>query len=233
MQEAYSLATESARKRAGRGKKHYDKRVRSSALKAGDRVLARNLTPRGRLGKLRSFWEKDVHIVVKRHGDSSPVYDVKPEIGTGAICTLHRNHLLVCDFLQPDTWEDLPQITRNRPYAQHTRNTAASSNDDDDDDVESDDDLPHSVPDGGVRQNIGEPNMVFDHGCWSLLCQCVPAPSLKFLLTLDSCILEKVLRYLPLASYLQYLCGWYHKLFLFSQIIVLKLKICCIFDLTC
>ena len=54
MQEAYSLATESARKRAGRGKKHYDKRVRSSALKAGDRVLVRNLTPRGGPGKLRS-----------------------------------------------------------------------------------------------------------------------------------------------------------------------------------
>ena len=157
MQEAYSLATESARKRAGRGKKHYDKRVRSSVLKAGDRVLVRNLTPRGGPGKLRSFWEKDVHIVVKRHGDSSPVYDVKPEIGTGAIRTLHRNHLLVCDFLQPDTWEDLPQITRNRPYAQHTRNTTASSSDDDDDDVESDDDLPHSVPDDGVRQNTGDP----------------------------------------------------------------------------
>ena len=66
--------------------------------------------------------------------------------------------------------------------------------------------------------------MVFDHSCRSLLCQCVLAPSLKFLLTLDSCILEKVLRYLPLASYLQYWCGWYHKLFLFSQIIALKVK---------
>ena len=224
MQEAYSLATESARKRAGRGKKHYDKRVRSSALKAGDRVLARNLTPRGRLGKLRSFWEKDVHIVVKCHGDSSPVYDVKPEIGTGAICTLHRTHLLVCDFLQPDTWEDLPQITRNRPYAQHTRNTAASSSDDDDDDVESDDDLPHSVPDGGVRQNIGDPRYGLRPRLSEPSLRGVLAPSLKFLLTLDSCILEKVLRYLPLASYLQYLCGWYHKLFLFSQIIVLKVK---------
>ena len=46
MQEAYSLTSKVARESASRGKKHYDKRVRSSVLQAGDRVLVRNLTPK-------------------------------------------------------------------------------------------------------------------------------------------------------------------------------------------
>ena len=53
-----------------RGKKNYDKRVRSSVLQVGDRVLVRNLTPRGGPGKPRAFWEDQIHLVValKRKG---------------------------------------------------------------------------------------------------------------------------------------------------------------------
>ena len=108
--------------------------MRSSALKIGDRVLVRNLTPRGGPGNLRTFWEKDVYVVVKRHGGSSPVYDVKQETGTGTTRTLHRNHLLPCDYLEAETWEQLPQVTRNRPSRPHTSNTAAEYSDGDDDD---------------------------------------------------------------------------------------------------
>ena len=182
--------------------------MRSSALKASDRVLVRNLTPRGKPGKPRSFREKDVHIVVKRHGDSSPVYDVKPKIGTGAIHTcIAITYLLMISFnlIHGKIFLRLQEIDHMLNIRVTQQLLPAMTM------MMWSDDLPHPVP-------------VFDHGCRSLLCQCVLAPSLKFLLTLDSCILEKVLRYLPLASYLQYLCGWYHKLFLFSQIIVLKVK---------
>ena len=68
MQEAYSLASKSATKSAMRGKRNYDKRVRSSALQAGDRVLVRNLIPRGGPGKLRAFWEDEIHVVIARKG---------------------------------------------------------------------------------------------------------------------------------------------------------------------
>ena len=110
MQEAYSLASKSARKNAMRGKKNYDKRVRSSAMQVGDCVLVCNLTPRGGLGKLRVFWEDKIHTVVARKGEGSPVYDVRPESSQGPTCTLHRNLLLPCVYLPGKPWEDLPPV---------------------------------------------------------------------------------------------------------------------------
>ena len=117
MQEAYSLASKSARKNAMRGKKNYDKRVRSSALQVGDRVLVRNLTPRGGPGKLRAFWEDQIHIVVARKGEGSPVYDVRPESSQGPTRTLHRNLLLPCDYLPGKPWEDLPPVKKTKTAA--------------------------------------------------------------------------------------------------------------------
>jgi hypothetical protein len=56
-----------------------------------------------RPGKLRSYWEKDIHIVVRRKSAESPGYEVKPE-GTGKKRrTLHRNIILPCDFLPMDS----------------------------------------------------------------------------------------------------------------------------------
>ncbi|KAK3745483.1 hypothetical protein QZH41_007548 [Actinostola sp. cb2023] len=81
MTEAYSQALKSTSHSAQRAKQHYDKRIRSSVLEPGDRVLVRNLTPRGGPGKLRSYWEKDIHVVVRRKSPESPVYDLRPEGG--------------------------------------------------------------------------------------------------------------------------------------------------------
>ena len=101
------------------GKKNYDKRVRSSALQVGDRVLVRNLTPRGRPGKLRTFWEDQIHIVVARKGEGSPVYDVRPESSQGPTRTLHRNLLLPCDYLPGKPWEDLPPVKKTKTATLH------------------------------------------------------------------------------------------------------------------
>lgn len=52
-------------------------------LYPGDRVLVRNLTPRGGTGKLRNHWEDGVQVVVRQMGEGIPVYEVKPEQGRG------------------------------------------------------------------------------------------------------------------------------------------------------
>jgi len=114
-QEAYSLASKSATKNAIRGKRIYDKRVRSLALQVGDRVLVRNLTPRGRPEKLRAFWEDEIRVVIARKGEGSPVYDVRPGSGQGQSRTLHRNLLLPCDHLPSKQWQELPSVRKPRP----------------------------------------------------------------------------------------------------------------------
>ena len=96
LQEALNIASRNSHAKAESGKLQYDKKVHSTALEPGDRVLARNLSERGGPGKIRSHWEQDVYTVVKRQLSESPVYIVKKER------VLHRNLLLRCDFLPVD-----------------------------------------------------------------------------------------------------------------------------------
>ena len=116
MQEAYALASKSAQKAALKGRRQHGKRVRSTTLVPGDRVLVRNLTPRGGPGKIKSFWEDEIHVVVSRKPPDSPVYDVKPESGHGKIRTLHRNLLLPGPYLQTAT----PKISRMQQHKNWT-----------------------------------------------------------------------------------------------------------------
>lgn len=89
MQQAYDIVREITSKAAGRSKRNYDRKVRSSILYPGDRVLVRNLAPRGGTGKLRNHWEGDVHVVVRQMGEGIPIYEVKPEHGRGRSRVLH------------------------------------------------------------------------------------------------------------------------------------------------
>lgn len=50
MKEAYDLASAHAKKSSESGKQRYDKTVRHTAVKEGDRVLVRNTTERGPQG---------------------------------------------------------------------------------------------------------------------------------------------------------------------------------------
>ena len=113
MKEAYALASQNMSKSAGDGQKQYDRKVRFSNLQPGDRVLVRNLSERGGPGKLRSHWEKRVHIVVEQKG-GLPVYEVTPEGQGGKSRILHRNLLLPCDFLPVDPTEPVSQRTQER-----------------------------------------------------------------------------------------------------------------------
>lgn len=55
MHETYGIARHNAKKSSAKGKKNYDKSLRSSVLQKGDRVLVRNLTERRGPGTSRSF----------------------------------------------------------------------------------------------------------------------------------------------------------------------------------
>ena len=118
MSEAYQIANQRAKEAAHRSKKQYNKNVRSTTLRSGDRVLVRNLSERGGPGKLRAYWESKVHIVVEQKGKDMPVYIVKPEDGTGRIRTLHRNLLLPCSFLPIETPPVTPTKSRSKKKAE-------------------------------------------------------------------------------------------------------------------
>ena len=102
MTEAYELAGKKSSEVGTRAKQRYDRFLRSSVLLPGDRVLVRYLSKRGGPGKLRSHWEDNFHIVVSHKGEDSPVYEVKPDVGTGGNRILHRNLLLPCNNLPVD-----------------------------------------------------------------------------------------------------------------------------------
>ena len=102
MKEAYIIAQEHNSKSHQHSKYHYDK-VYFTNLDIGDRILVRNLTPRGEggPGKLRSHWENEVHIVIAKKGDSL-VHEVAPEGTKRKLRVLHRNLLLPCPYLPLD-----------------------------------------------------------------------------------------------------------------------------------
>ncbi len=89
MSEAYQIAESHSRQSSVRGKAQYDRKMRGVVLKAGDRVLVRNLGERGGPGKLRSYWEKAVYVVKEQVSDN-PVYVIHPENNDrGKTRTLH------------------------------------------------------------------------------------------------------------------------------------------------
>lgn len=99
MQEAYRIASKTAQSHQSRAKKCYDKKTHGVELQSGGRVLVTNVRDKRGPGKLRSYWEEEICIVVKRKHKDSPVYVVRPEKGVGRTRVLHRNLLLPCDFL--------------------------------------------------------------------------------------------------------------------------------------
>lgn len=131
MQEAYDIVRENAKKAAERSKRNYDGKVRSSVLYPGDRVLVRNMTPRGGTGKLRNHWEESIHVVVRQVGENIPVYEVKPEQGRGRSRILHRNLLLPCDHLPLEVQPKTRPKTKKR-MAPDIRNTDQEEEDDHD-----------------------------------------------------------------------------------------------------
>ncbi len=103
-----------------KNKRNYDGKVRGSVLCPGDRVLVKNLTPRGGTGKLRNHWEDVVHTVVRQVGGEGPIYEVRPEQGKARSCVLHRNILMPCEYFPLEIYlgkegRTKGQVKRSKP----------------------------------------------------------------------------------------------------------------------
>uniref|UniRef100_A0A3B3IPZ1 Gypsy retrotransposon integrase-like protein 1 n=1 Tax=Oryzias latipes TaxID=8090 RepID=A0A3B3IPZ1_ORYLA len=130
MDEAYVIANEHARKSAEKSKKYYDTKVTSSALQPGERVLIKNLTPRGGSGKLRDYWEDAIHTVVRQMGPDLPIYEVKPERSKGRSRVLHRNLLMSCDHLPFEPEKDSPTVHKKQTKDQPVQEFQESDDED-------------------------------------------------------------------------------------------------------
>ena len=84
-------------------------------LENNDRVLFRNISESGRIGKLRSYWEKDIDVVVSCNPEL-PIYKINPENSNKSVKTVHRNLLLKCNKLPFDN-ENLNLKTN--PHQKH------------------------------------------------------------------------------------------------------------------
>ncbi|KAK7907779.1 hypothetical protein WMY93_016391 [Mugilogobius chulae] len=116
MREAYQIASKAAQKEASRGKHYYDKKTHGVQLHPGNRVLLRNFKERGGPGKLRSYWEDVVYVIVAQKSPDMPVYEIQPEQG-GKSRTVHRNLLLPCDCL-PIEKPDHKQLNKQKKKTQ-------------------------------------------------------------------------------------------------------------------
>ncbi|KAK2908200.1 hypothetical protein Q8A73_009273 [Channa argus] len=134
MTEAYQLASNTACKEGVRRKVLYDKKAYGAELYPGCRVLIRNLNEKGGPGKLRSFWEDQVYVVIQRTHQDSPVYELKPENGKGRTRVIHRNLLLPCDFLPVEEVKSPgePRKERVKVNKQRHREQEKSSDEEDD-----------------------------------------------------------------------------------------------------
>ena len=134
MADAYNLSQQRSQQVQTRNKKMYDRKASATVLNSGDRVLVRNLTPRGGPGKLRAHWEEKVHVVIKKL-DSLPVYEIRPENSDKPCRTIHRNLLLPCNFLPLEH----PTFSASQPPAQPTTVDVPNSPDDQRDETSSSD----------------------------------------------------------------------------------------------
>ena len=98
MTQAFQIASQHSKKSAQYNQKYYDRKVHGVDIVVGDRVLLRNHREKGGTGKLKTYWEDVVYVVIDKDADI-PVYTIKPEEGTRPIKRVHRNNIMKCNLI--------------------------------------------------------------------------------------------------------------------------------------
>ena len=104
MQEAYKIAKEKAGLRKSADEKRWQNRLIASTLKPGDKVLIKNVRETGGPGKIRTFWEQSIYKVMGTKGPGDVIVTVRKEDCPGEKeRVVHRNMLMPCEMLEPDS----------------------------------------------------------------------------------------------------------------------------------
>ena len=98
-------------------KKKYDGKAKAVGIEVGDQVLVKNLREKGGTGKLKSHWERQIFTVLKQQ-EELPVYHVQNLKNPRDVRVLHRNHLMKCEQLAADVFDDEEEET---PVKKNTR----------------------------------------------------------------------------------------------------------------
>ena len=111
MNEFIQIAQQKVDKSAEQNKNQYNRKIHGNDIVIGDKVLLRNSSERGGIGKLWAHWKNKIYVFVGKE-DNLPVYNVKPENSKGTSSKkVHRNIIMPCNLL-PST----PKINNNKNY---------------------------------------------------------------------------------------------------------------------
>ena len=126
MKEAYEIAYKNSEKHKLSDRARRNAGKKSAVLEPNDRVLLRNLTPRGGPGKLRNYWESKIYRVLSSVGDSGVVYKIQSEGKSGPVKTVHRNLLMPCYQLELELLQNSKQKIKGHQKAatEETENRA-------------------------------------------------------------------------------------------------------------
>ena len=120
MKEAYRIAGKKSDDRKEADRERMGEKATLGVLEKGDRVLIKNKETGGP-GKLRSFWEQDVYVVVEEKGDEGVVYSVRKEKDPKSrIRTVHRNMLMNCSQLPLEEPEGPEEVTQKNETPANT-----------------------------------------------------------------------------------------------------------------
>lgn len=126
LQRAYEIASANVSKSQTRQKGQYDKKVRGTTVKVGDRVLVKIVHFDGR-HKLSNKWESDPYTVVDQPDQNIPIFVVRKENGDGRDKTLHRNLLLPINFISGLEEKPVPVPRTRKMRLRSTRKSHDSS----------------------------------------------------------------------------------------------------------
>ena len=121
MSAAYQEAQQNSSRRKEKDiARHEPFKILSPVLEKGDRVLIRNMSERGKTGKMRSFWEEKVHLVVENINNENITNKVKSEFEFYVETCFYHATISLRTSTEASKLNLL--LTRNRIRRQHLSN---------------------------------------------------------------------------------------------------------------